>query len=100
MIDKSLKPDIAIFIVLGIGVADNVRTFTSVLNFFIFSLWVTPNRCSSSTINKPNLLNLTSSLKSLCVPKTISMVPLARPSSILLVSFGEVNRFKRAISTG
>ena len=34
------------------GVAVSVRTSTSFFNCLIFSLCVTPNRCSSSTINR------------------------------------------------
>ena len=98
--DKSLSPDIAIFNVLGIGVADNVNTLTSFLYFFIFSLCVTPKRCSSSTINNPSFLYLISSDNNLCVPNTKSIVPFSNPSRILFVSLGVVNLFSIAISIG
>ena len=83
IIDKSRNPDIAIFKVLGIGVALNVKTLTSFLYFLIFSLCRTPNLCSSSTTNKPSFLNLISSLNKRCVPNTKSIVPFSNPARLL-----------------
>ena len=43
--------------VRGIGVAVSVRQSTVVRSVLIFSLWATPNFCSSSTTSKPRSLN-------------------------------------------
>ena len=61
--------------VRGIGVALSVRTSTFPFICLIFSLCVTPNRCSSSTINNPKFLNSTSLDSRRCVPTIISTCP-------------------------
>ena len=48
IIERSRIPDIAMFKVLGIGVAVSVRMSTSALSAFNFSFCLTPKRCSSS----------------------------------------------------
>ncbi len=53
----SLMPDNESCSVLGIGVALNVNVSTFLLIDAIFSLWLTPNRCSSSIIKSPKSLN-------------------------------------------
>ena len=58
------------------GVADIVKTSTSVRIRFIASLCCTPNRCSSSTINSPRSLKLIPSWSSRCVPITQSTSPV------------------------
>ena len=56
--DRSRMPTSDISSVRGIGVAESVRTSTFVFIFFIVSLCCTPKRCSSSTISKPEILEL------------------------------------------
>ena len=86
--------------VRGMGVAVSVNTSTSARIAFIASLWRTPNRCSSSMINSPKSLNLTLSLKSLCVPTTISICPSAKPLAAKLISLAERKRLISAILMG
>ena len=78
--DMSRIPTRLISSVRGIGVAVNVSTSTLVFNFFIISLCVTPNRCSSSTTSSPRSLNFTPSCNKRCVPITQSTSPLATPA--------------------
>ena len=61
----SLIPVKAIFNVLGIGVAESVRTSVSNLNLFKASLCLTPKRCSSSITISPRFLNSISLDKSI-----------------------------------
>ena len=68
MIDISLTPNKEICSVLGIGVADKVKTSMLVLSSLIFSFCSTPKRCSSSMINNPKSLNEISLDNNLCVP--------------------------------
>ena len=98
--DKSRKPDSDIFKVRGIGVAVMVSISTLARSFFICSLSRTPNRCSSSIITKPRFLNATSSWSNLCVPITISILPLARAAKALLVSLPVLKRDKDSILKG
>ena len=72
--------------VLGIGVAESVRTSTFSRSFLIFSLCVTPKRCSSSTTRSPSRLNFTSLDKIRCVPITISTRPDSSPSLVFFCS--------------
>jgi len=74
--------------VRGIGVAVSVRTSTSALSCFIDSLWLTPNRCSSSMISSPRFLNDTSSLSRRWGPMTRSTspgTPYLNPNDITVV---------------
>ena len=82
--------------VLGIGVAVIVKTSIFVLNFFIFSLSLTPKRCSSSIIKRPKSLKLTSSLSSLCVPTTTSTSPNLSFFIISSCSFLVLNLFNNS----
>ena len=68
MIDISLTPNKDICNVLGIGVADKVKTSILVFNSLSFSFCSTPKRCSSSMMSKPKSLKLISLLSNLCVP--------------------------------
>ena len=68
----------------GIGVAVSVRQSTFVLSVFSFSLWPTPNFCSSSITIMPRSLNFTSLPSKPCVPMMISIFP---SSSFFSVSF-------------
>ena len=86
MTDMLLMPDKAMCMVLGIGVAESDSTSTFSLSFFIFSLSLTPNLCSSSIINRPRSLNLTSSDNSLCVPTTMSMLCVCSSSAVCFCS--------------
>ena len=98
--ERLLIPTKDICKVLGIGVAVKVSTSTFSLYSLIFSLWVTPNLCSSSITKSPKSLGLISLPKSLCVPNNISIFPSFNAVIILLVSFKVVNLFNKAISTG
>ena len=73
IIERSLAPSNENCRVLGIGVALKVSVSIFSLISFILSLIFTPNFCSSSTINKPKSLNITSLLTNLCVPIMISV---------------------------
>ena len=85
-------PLIAIFNVLGIGVAVRVRISTSARIALTFSFCRTPKRCSSSTISKPRSWNLISLESSLCVPTTISTLPSATSARICFCSFADLKR--------
>src|SRR5690625_2336500 len=98
--ERSLIPSIDICNVLGIGVAVSVRTSTFVLICLIFSLCLTPNRCSSSTINKPKFLYTTSSVSKRCVPITISTVPFFNPANVSFCCFLVRKRLNNPIVTG
>ena len=62
MMDKSLEPSKENCNVLGMGVAVRVRVSTCTYKVINLSLVDTPNFCSSSTINKPKSLKITSLL--------------------------------------
>ena len=62
------------------GVAVRVKTSTDARSFLSLSLWPTPNRCSSSMINRPRSLKATSRCRSRWVPITISTLPLRSSS--------------------
>ena len=68
-------PDRHMYSVRGIGVADRLRTSTSVAFCLIRSFCFTPNRCSSSTIKSPNRPHSTLSANNACVPTTTSTFP-------------------------
>ena len=84
IIDRSRMPTKAISRVRGIGLALSVKTSTPIERDLIASLWVTPNRCSSSTTRSPRSLNPTFSDSSRCVPITTSTLPSFRPASVSL----------------
>ena len=77
--------------VLGIGVAVNVNVSTFLLIDAIFSLWLTPKRCSSSIIKSPKSLNDKSFYKILCVPINISILPSDTFLNISLVALSLLN---------
>ena len=93
-------PLIAILSVLGIGVADRVRTSTFGKRSLIFSFCATPKRCSSSTISRPKSLNLISEPKILCVPTNKSTLPKAKSLSTSFCLVGETKRLSISILTG
>ena len=96
----SLIPLMAMCKVLGMGVAVRVSTSTFVFSCFIFSLWDTPKRCSSSTISRPKSLNLTSFCKSLWVPIIMSISPVLSLVSILFCWTGVLKRLMDSTFTG
>ena len=75
IIDRSLAASNENCSVLGIGVALKVSVSIFSLISFILSLIFTPNFCSSSMINKPKSLKITSLLTNLCVPIMMSVCP-------------------------
>ncbi len=83
-IDRSRMPVRAISRVRGMGLAVSVSTSTPSVIALIDSLWVTPNRCSSSTTSRPSFLKATSSPSRRWVPTTTSTEPSARPASTAL----------------
>ena len=95
--DKSLIPTSDIWRVLGIGVALKVSTSIELFISFIFSLWVTPNLCSSSITSNPKSLYFIELFNSLCVPKIISIFPFTSLFFISFASFTLVNLFNNAI---
>ena len=98
--DRFRSPDKDICNVLGIGVADRVKTSILFFNSLIFSLCLTPNLCSSSITSKPKSLNEISSLNNLCVPIKISILPSLVSSIILLALAGVTKRLSKATRTG
>ena len=97
---KSRSPSSAMPSVRGMGVAVRVSTSTSARSCFIASLWRTPKRCSSSMMSRPRFLNWVDSLRSLCVPTTMSTEPSAMPLIAALISLPERKRETSAIFTG
>ena len=75
IIEMSLRSPMAILSVLGIGVAVIARKSTLCLSFWRSSFCLTPKRCSSSTMIKPKLSNLTLSDNTACVPIKMSQSP-------------------------
>ena len=100
IMDKSRMPDSDIFRVRGIGVAVMVNRSTWARRAFNFSLWRTPNRCSSSIITRPRSLYLIASDNNLCVPIKISILPSASCARVSLSDFFAVKRVKIAIRIG
>ena len=96
MIEISRSPPIAICKVRGIGVAVSVSTSTCVRSSLRRSLWVTPNRCSSSTTSSPRSWKRTSRDRSRCVPTTTSSFPSASAAKRrLLLGLGPEARHHR-----
>ena len=81
-------PVSAISSVRGIGVAVIVSTSTLARNCFSRSLCATPNRCSSSTTNRPRSLNAMSLPSSRCVPITTSTLPATTSATVRFCSAG------------
>ncbi len=100
MTESSRRPDIAICKVRGMGVAVRVSTWTLARIAFSRSLWVTPKRCSSSTMTSPRFLNSTVLARRAWVPMTISTLPALRPSLVSFDSLAETSRESRPISIG
>ena len=96
----SRMPDMAIFKVRGIGVADRVSISTPASICLNRSLWATPNRCSSSMMARPRSLNFTSLDTSRWVPTTMSARPVSSFFTTAFCSLGERNRESSSISTG
>jgi len=92
IMEISLNPAIAIFKVLGIGVAVNVKKSSSLRIFLKCSFCRTPKRCSSSITTKPNSLNFSSLDNKVCVPITISTLPSASSSPICFNCLGVTKR--------
>ena len=85
MVDISRMPDIAMFKVRGMGVAERVSTSTLLRISLKVSLCVTPKRCSSSMMHSPRSLNLTSFCTSRWVPMMTSTWPRRSSSEHLLL---------------
>src|SRR3970282_2431742 len=92
--DKSLAAINENCKVLGIGVAVKVNVSTLAAIVFNLSLTLTPNFCSSSTINNPKSLKTTFLLTNWCVPITISSFPSAKSFKVSAFCFAVLNRFK------
>ena len=82
------------------GVAVRVMTSTNFRICFNFSLWVTPKRCSSSTITSPRSRKTTSFWRSRCVPITMSTFPSPSRLTISFCSRGFLKRLSTSISNG
>ena len=100
MVDMSRSPDSAILSVRGIGVAESVSTSTPREISFSRSLWLTPKRCSSSTIKSPRSLKCTFFCSSLCVPMIRSILPDASSCSVFFICAAVRNRDRTSIVTG
>ena len=79
------------------GVALIESTSRPARSFFIFSLWRTPKRCSSSITSSPKSLKTTESESMACVPMSTSILPAASCAFILSASAFE--RKRESIST-
>ena len=84
--DVSLSPANAAPNVLGIGVADSVRTSTSTQAALNRSFCLTPNLCSSSTTASPKLRHGCRGDSSACVPTQTSQAPDATAARTRLAS--------------
>ena len=100
MTDMSRMPASDMFRVRGIGVAVIVNTSTRRRSCLMRSLWATPNRCSSSTINSPRSLNRTSFESSRWVPTMTSTLPASRSARVCFCSARVRNRLTRSMRTG
>ena len=100
MVDMSRMPTSDMFSVRGMGVAVSVRTSTRFRSCLIFSLCVTPKRCSSSTTSSPRSRNCTSFDNSRWVPTSTSTFPAARSSSVAFCSAFVRNRLTMSMRTG
>ena len=78
--ERSRIPVNAISRVRGMGLAVRVRTSMPSARALIDSLWLTPNRCSSSTTNRPSFLKAMSPPRRRWVPTTTSTEPSASPA--------------------
>ena len=86
--------------VRGIGVADSVRTSTPREISFNRSLWLTPKRCSSSTIKSPRSLKCTFFCSSLCVPMIKSILPDSSSCKVFFICVAVRKRDSTSIVTG
>ena len=100
MLDMSRMPDMAMFSVRGIGVAESVSTSTPWDSALMCSLWATPKRCSSSTTSSPRFLKLTSLDSSRCVPMTRSHLPFFSSSSTFALCAPVRKRLRTSMVTG
>ena len=98
--DMSRRPESAMFSVRGMGVAERVSTSTWRLISFSRSLWVTPNRCSSSITSRPRSLNAMFFCSSLCVPISRSTPPFFAASRMRFCSLAGVKRDSTSTFTG
>ena len=96
MIEISRSPLIAICMVRGIGVAVSVSTSTCERSSLSRSLWVTPNRCSSSMTHRPRFFQRTSLDSSRWVPITTSSVALGQSRHRALLVLGTAEAGERS----
>ena len=78
--EKSFNPEKAIFIVLGMGVADIYKIWVESCLFLIRFFCLAPNLCSSSTTINPTFSNDKFSLNNACVPINKSIFLLLKSS--------------------
>ena len=100
MILISRIPKRAICSVRGMGVAESVKTSNVFFIFLIFSLCVTPNRCSSSIMRSPKSQKFTSWDKRRWVPMTMSTSPFPNFWSVSFCSEGLRKRESEPTTTG
>ena len=98
--DISRIPIRLIWRVLGIGVAVRVSTSTFFFSCLIFSLCLTPKRCSSSITNSPKSLNSTSFDSRRWVPMTTSTPPFLSAFTVLFCWAVPRKRQRRSTYTG
>ena len=96
----SRMPAMLMCSVRGMGVAERVSTSTRVFMCWMLSLWLTPKRCSSSTMSRPRSLNCTSLLSRRCVPTTRSNSPSRSLRAISRCSLGVRKRLSMSNFTG
>ncbi len=77
-----------------------VSISTSLRMAFTFSFCCTPKRCSSSIINKPKSLYMTSPCNNLWVPITMSALPLSRFLMDCVLALPVLKRDKLSICMG
>ena len=100
MVDMSRMPDSAMFSVRGMGVAERVSTSTPLESSFSRSLWLTPKRCSSSTMSRPKSLNWTVFCSSLWVPMIKSTEPARSFCKVCCCIFVVRKRLRTSMVTG
>ena len=100
MVDISRMPLSAMFSVRGMGVADRVSVSTCLARSRRVSLWLTPNRCSSSMTSRPKSLKARFFCSSLWVPMSRSMRPSLTRCKMSFTCLGVRNRLSTSMVTG
>mmetsp|Transcript_12143 Transcript_12143/g.38654 ORF Transcript_12143/g.38654 Transcript_12143/m.38654 type:complete len:286 (+) Transcript_12143:754-1611(+) len=97
--DMSRMPDMHMYMVRGMGVAESESTSMPRAACFIWSFCRTPNRCSSSTTSKPSLPQRILGERRAWVPTRMWTAPSATSSSRACRSLADLLTSVESIST-